>query len=147
MPDGSTSNATATQEVRKSASRDIATAIHPYTNLKAHETEGPLVITEGDGVFVCGEDGKRYLEGLAGLWCVSLGFSERRLAEAAYRQMLKLPFYHTFAHKATDIGIELAQKLLSIAPVPMSKAFFVNSGSEANDTVVKLVWYYNNAIC
>jgi len=129
-----------------SASRDIATTIHPYTNLKLHESEGPLVITEGDGVYVRGEDGKMYLEGLAGLWCVSLGFSERRLAEAAYRQMLKLPFYHTFAHKATDIGIELAEKLLSIAPAPMSKAFFVNSGSEANDTVVKLVWYYNNAL-
>ncbi len=129
-----------------SASRDIATTIHPYTNLKLHETQGPLVITEGDGVFVRGEDGKMYLEGLAGLWCASLGFSERRLAEAAYRQMLKLPFYHTFAHKATDIGIELAEKLLSIAPVPMSKVFFVNSGSEANDTAVKLVWYYNNAI-
>ncbi len=129
-----------------SASRDIASSIHPYTNLKTHETEGPLVITEGDGVFVRDEDGKTYLEGLSGLWCVSLGFSERRLAEAAYRQMLKLPFYHTFAHKATDIGIELAQKLLSIAPAPMSKVFFVNSGSEANDTVVKLVWYYNNAV-
>jgi 4-aminobutyrate--pyruvate transaminase len=129
-----------------SASRDIATAIHPYTNLKTHENEGPMVITEGDGVFVRGEDGKTYLEGLSGLWCASLGFSERRLAEAAYRQMLKLPFYHTFAHKATDIGIELAEKLLSIAPVPMTKVFLVNSGSEANDTVVKLVWYYNNAI-
>jgi 4-aminobutyrate--pyruvate transaminase len=129
-----------------SATRDIATAIHPYTNLKTHETDGPLVITEGDGVFVRDQDGKTYLEGLSGLWCVSLGFSERRLAEAAYRQMLKLPFYHTFAHKATDIGIELAEKLLSIAPEPMTKVFFVNSGSEANDTVVKLVWYYNNAL-
>ncbi len=129
-----------------SANRDIASSIHPYTNLKTHETEGPLVITEGDGVFVRDEDGKTYLEGLSGLWCVSLGFSERRLAEAAYRQMLKLPIYHTFAHKATDIGIELAEKLLSIAPAPMTKVFFVNSGSEANDTVVKLVWYYNNAL-
>jgi 4-aminobutyrate--pyruvate transaminase len=128
------------------AGRDIATTIHPYTNLKLHESDGPLVITGGDGVFVRGEDGKMYLEGLAGLWCCSLGFSERRLAEAAYRQMLKLPFYHTFAHKSTDISIELAEKLLSIAPVPMSKVFFVNSGSEANDTVVKLVWYYNNAL-
>ena len=125
---------------------DIASVVHPYTNLKVHQTQGPLVMTEGDGVFVRDEQGKTYLEGLAGLWCVSLGFSERRLAEAAYRQMLKLPFYHTFAHKATDIGIELAKKLLSIAPVPMSKVFFVNSGSEANDTVVKLVWYYNNAL-
>jgi 4-aminobutyrate--pyruvate transaminase len=146
MPDGPTSNATATQVASKSARRDIATSIHPYTNLKLHETEGPMVITEGDGVFVRDENGKSYLEGLAGLWCASLGFSERRLADAAYRQMLKLPFYHTFAHKAHDIGIELAEKLLGIAPVPMTKVFFVNSGSEANDTVVKLVWYYNNAL-
>jgi 4-aminobutyrate---pyruvate transaminase len=128
------------------AIRDIACTLHPYTNLKVHETEGPLVITGGDGVFVRDENGKSYLEGLAGLWNASLGFSERRLAEAAYRQMLKLPFYHTFAHKSTDIGIELAEKLLSLAPVPMSKVFFVNSGSEANDTAVKLVWYYNNAL-
>jgi 4-aminobutyrate--pyruvate transaminase len=130
----------------RSASRDIATSIHPYTNLKLHETEGPLVITAGDGVFVTDEDGKTYLEAMSGLWCTGLGFSERRLADAAYRQMLKLPYYHTFAHKAHDIGIELAEKLLSIAPVSMSKVFFVNSGSEANDTVVKLVWYYNNAL-
>src|SRR5580692_9559062 len=129
-----------------SAIRDIATTIHPYTNLKLHETEGPLVMTGGNGVFVSDEDGKSYLEALAGLWCVSLGFSERRLADAAYRQMLKLPYYHTFAHKAHDVGIELAERLLSIAPVPMSKVFFVNSGSEANDTIVKLVWYYNNAL-
>src|SRR5260221_11615470 len=128
------------------ASRDIATVIHPYTNLKVHETEGPMVMTGGDGVFVRDEDGKRYLEAMAGLWCASLGFSERRLAEAAYAQMLKLPYYHLFAHKSHDVGIELAEKLLSIAPVPMSKVFFVNSGSEANDTVVKLVWYYNNAL-
>ncbi len=132
--------------LRKSASRDIATSIHPYTNLKLHESAGPLVMTEGDGVFVRDEDGKTYLEGLSGLWCTNLGFSERRLAEAAYRQMLKLPYYHTFAHKAHDIGIELAEKLLSLAPVAMSKVFFVSSGSEANDTIVKLVWYYNNAL-
>jgi 4-aminobutyrate---pyruvate transaminase len=129
-----------------SAQRDIASTLHPYTNLKAHERDGPLVIAEGEGVFVRDEHGKKYLEGLSGLWNASLGFSERRLAEAAYRQMLKLPCYHTFAHKALDIGIELAEKLLSLAPVPMSKVFFVNSGSEANDTVVKLVWYYNNAL-
>src|SRR5579872_4260059 len=145
MAEGLTTEAVA-PVMTNSGSRDIATTIHPYTNLKLHETDGPLVITGGDGVFVHDEAGKRYIEGLAGLWCCSLGFSEKRLAEAAYRQMLKLPYYHTFAHKAHDIGIELAEKLLSIAPVPMSKVFFVNSGSEANDTIVKLVWYYNNAL-
>ena len=141
MPD--TTHAAA---LKSSASRDIATSIHPYTNLKVHESEGPMVITGGDGVFVIDENGNRYLEGLAGLWCVSLGFSERRLAEAAYRQMLKLPYYHTFAHKATDAGIALAEKLLSIAPAGLSKVFFANSGSEANDTAIKLIWYYNNAL-
>src|ERR1700680_4584525 len=123
MPDGSASNAAATLVASKSARRDIATSVHPYTNLKLHETEGPMVITEGSGVFVRDENGKEYLEALAGLWCVSLGFSERRLADAAYRQMIKLPYYHTFAHKAHDVGIELAEKLLSIAPAPVSKVF------------------------
>jgi 4-aminobutyrate--pyruvate transaminase len=132
--------------VRDSAKRDVATTIHPYTNLKLHEVEGPMVITGGEGVFVRDENGKTYLEGMAGLWCASLGFSERRLAEAAYRQMLKLPMYHTFLHKATDVGIDLAEKLLSLAPSGLSKVFFVNSGSEANDTAVKLVAYYNNAL-
>ncbi|MDX2102603.1 MAG: aspartate aminotransferase family protein [Alphaproteobacteria bacterium] len=126
--------------------RDIASFLHSYTNLAVHETQGPLVMTSGRGVFVRDDDGKEYLEGMAGLWCASLGFSETRLAEAAYRQMLKLPFYHTFAHKSTDVSIELAEALLAMAPVPMSKVFFVNSGSEANDTVVKFLWYYNNAL-
>ncbi len=130
----------------ESGRRDIASSIHPYTNLRLHETQGPLVITKGDGVFVTDEDGKSYLEAMSGLWCVSLGFSQPRLAEAAYQQMLKLPFYHTFAHKANDVGIELAEKLLAMAPAPMSKVFFTNSGSEANDSAVKLVWYYNNAL-
>src|SRR5260221_3328068 len=128
------------------ASRDIAHMIHPYTNLKTHETEGPLVITRGEGVFIYDDAGKQYLEGLAGLWCASLGFSEPRLAEAAYAQMKKLPYYHIFASKAHDVGIDLAEKLIKMAPAGMSKVFFANSGSEANDTVVKLVWYYNNAL-
>jgi 4-aminobutyrate--pyruvate transaminase len=128
------------------SSRDIAHFLHPYTNLKNHEKDGPLVITRGDGVYVMDETGKKYLEGMASLWCASLGFSERRLADAAYQQMLKLPTYNTFAGKTTDVGVDLAEKLLAMAPVPMSKVFFVNSGSEANDTVVKMVWYYNNAL-
>ena len=79
-------------------------------------------------MFVRDENGKEYLEGLAGLWCASLGFSEKRLADAAYRQMLKLPFYHTFAGKAHDTGIELAEKLLSIAPVQHVEGFLHQLG-------------------
>jgi 4-aminobutyrate--pyruvate transaminase len=128
------------------ASRDKAYYLHPYTNLKLHEDVGPLVIERGKGVYVYDETGKAYIEGLAGLWCTALGFGEERLVEAAARQMRKLPFYHAFGHKAHDPGIDLAEKLIGIAPVPMSKVFFTNSGSEANDTVAKLVWYYNNAL-
>ncbi len=128
------------------ASRDIAALVHPYTNLKVHQTDGPLVITRGDGVTIFDETGKSYIEGMAGLWCTSLGFGEERLAEAAMRQMQVLPTYHVFAHKSHEPGIELAERLLAMAPVPMSKVFFANSGSEANDTAIKLVWYVNNAL-
>jgi len=128
------------------ASRDIATVLHPYTHLRKHESEGPLVITGGKGVYVQDEAGKSYIEGLAGLWCTSLGFGEERLVEAAAAQMRKLPYYHVFAHKSHDVGIDLAERLLAMMPVKMSKVFFNNSGSEANDTAVKMVWYYNNAL-
>lgn len=127
-------------------SRDIAHHLHPYTNLKAHESVGPLVISSGKGVTVTDETGKEYIEGVAGLWCTSLGFDEPRLVEAAIRQMRTLPFYHAFAHKSHEPAIDLAERLIALAPVPMSKVFFACSGSEANDTAVKLVWYYNNAL-
>ena len=127
------------------AARDIAHIIHPYTNLKVHEQQGPLVITGGEGVFVRDDDGKHYLEGLAGLWCTSLGFNNSRLVDAAQRQMQRLPYMHTFAHRSTEPVIELASMLAAIGPEPLTKAFFVNSGSEAIDTAIKLIWYYNNA--
>jgi 4-aminobutyrate--pyruvate transaminase len=125
---------------------DINHYLHPYTNLSIHREVGPMVIERGEGVYVYDSEGNRYLEGLGGLFCASLGFSETRLADAADRQMRKLPFYHAFGHKSSEPSILLAEKLISMAPVPMSKVFFANSGSEANDTAVKLIWYFNNAI-
>jgi 4-aminobutyrate--pyruvate transaminase len=126
--------------------RDVATQLHPFTNLRRHESEGPLVITSARGVSVYDERGREYLEGVSGLWCTALGFGEERLVEAAARQMRRLPYYHLFGSKAHDVSIELAERLLGLLPVPMSKVFFANSGSEANDGAVKLVWYYNNAL-
>ncbi len=128
------------------AARDIANVLHPYTDLKAHLEVGPMIISRGEGVRVFDENGKGYIESVAGLWCASLGFSNERLAKAAYDQMLKLPFYHAFTAKSHEPMIDLAEMLIARAPVPMSKVFFANSGSEANDTAVKMVWYYNNAL-
>ena len=138
--------AAASKPADSTAARDIAYHLHPYTNLKRLQAEGPLVIARGEGVYVFDEDGKRYLEGLAGLWCASLGFSEPRLAEAAYRQMKRLPFYHSFTGKVPEVTVELAERLVAMAPASLGKVLFANSGSESNDTAVKLAWYYHNAI-
>ena len=126
--------------------RDVAHHLHGYTNARRHQEIGPLVVERGDGIYVHDIHGKRYIEAMAGLWSVGVGFSEPRLVEAATRQMKQLPFYHTFGHKSHGPVIDLAEKLVSIAPVPMSKVFFTNSGSEANDTVMKLLRYRSNAL-
>ena len=126
--------------------RDIAYHFHAYTDAVAHAEHGPQIMERGEGVFVFDTHGKRYVEAMAGLWSVAVGFSEERLIAAAEAQMRKLPFYHNFAHRAHDPAIDLAEKLVSMAPVPMSKVFFTNSGSEANDTVMKMIWYRANAL-
>ncbi len=128
------------------AARDIAHVLHPYTDLRAHQDVGPLVISRGEGVRVFDDAGKSYIDSVAGLWCASLGFSNERLVEAAAAQMRKLPFYHSFTAKSHEPAIDLAEMLIARAPVPMSKVFFANSGSEANDTAIKMVWYFNNAL-
>src|SRR5690242_1593459 len=125
--------------------RDIAFHMHSYTNAKKNEAEGSLVISHGKGVYIYDDDGKEYIEGLSGLWCLSLGYGEERLVEAAATQMRKLPYYHTFTQKVADVTVDLAERLVGMAPVPMSKAYFCNSGSEANDTAIKMIWFFNNA--
>lgn len=128
------------------AARDIANLMHPMTDARAHEKNGPLVITRGEGVRVFDDQGNSYIETVAGLWCASLGFDNARLVEAATKQMKQLPFYHAFTGRSHEPAIDLAEMLIERAPVPMSKVFFCNSGSEANDTAIKMIWYFNNAI-
>ena len=128
------------------AARDVRSVIHPFTDLAHHVEEGPMLLSRGEGVYVIDESGYRYLEGMAGLWCANLGFSEARLVETAREQMDRLPTYHMFGGKSHRPGIELAERLLAMAPVPMSKVMFTCSGSEANDTAIKLVRYYQHAI-
>ena len=128
------------------AAKDVRYVLHPYTNNVKHRERGPTIMGEGRGVRVTDDAGKEYIEAMAGLWCTALGFGEERLVEAATRQMRALPYYHLFAHKSHDPAIDLAERLCAMAPGRMDKAFFANSGSEANDTAIKLIWYYNNAV-
>ncbi|WP_422029794.1 aminotransferase [Reyranella sp.] len=126
--------------------RDQRYLVHQQTELKTYREQGGTLMARGNGIHVIDESGKEYIEAMAGLWCASLGFSEKRLAEAGYKQLLDLPYYHTFFDKGHLASVDLAEKLLSMAPKPMSRVLFQCSGSEANDAAIKLVWYYHNAI-
>ncbi len=128
------------------AAIDAAHHLHSYTNLRRNEAEGSLVLQRGKGIYVYDENGKEYIEGLAALWCAGLGFDEQRLVDAATKQMQTLPFYHNFSQKTHQPAALLAEKLTSLLPIPEAKVYFANSGSEANDTAIKIVWYYHNAI-
>ena len=126
-------------------SRDVEYHLHSYTHPKTLSDEGPHILTKGDGIHVYDETGKKFIEGMSGLWCASLGFSEKEIINTITEQLNKLPFYHSFAGKTADPAIRLAEHLIKISPVLMSKVFFANSGSEANDTAIKMIWYYNLA--
>ena len=127
------------------AVRDIETVIHPYTNLARHREVGPLILNEGRGIYLYDDTGKRYIEGMAGLWCTALGYGNQEIAEAGAEALRKVSFTHAFGGKSHDGVIELSEKLKEISLCPASKVLFGSSGSEANDMQMKLSWYYNNA--
>ncbi len=127
-------------------SKDVEFHLHSYSNPHKIAESGPLVISRGEGIYVFDINGTKYMEGVSALWYASLGFSESRLVDAAHQQMMKLPCYHSFGHKVTDVTVELAERLIAMAPVPMSKVYFANSGSEGNDTALKMVRFFNNAL-
>lgn len=127
--------------------RDVAFLLHPYTDAKKHAENGPLMIERGEGIHVIDSSGNRYIEAMSGLWSVGVGFTEKRLADVAYQQMLQLPYSHIFAGRSHNPAVDLAEKLMAMTSAwQMQRAFFTNSGSEANDTVLKFLWYRSNAL-
>lgn len=131
-----------TTELSPLASLDAAHSVHPHTHLRRHLDQGPLLITRGEGIYVIDEQNHRYLEAAAGLWCASLGFGNARLAEVAEKVMREIGYYHNFRSASTPAAAQLSAKLAGIAPAGMDKILLQSSGSEANDTALKLVWYY-----
>ena len=109
--------------------RDIASLVHPQTNLAAHLDIGPQVFTNGSGISITDDSGETFIDAAAGLWCASLGYASERLARVAYEQMRKMGYYHLYRHTSNENSVNLAEKLLQIAPVPMSKVFLQCSGS------------------
>ncbi len=125
------------------AARDAAFHIHSQTNPQLIERDGPLVVARGEGVRVFDAAGKGYLDAMAGLWCASLGFTNDRLAAAAAKQYAELGFYHTFFQRTQEGVATLAEKLVEMTGMEGGKAYFATSGSEANETMVKLAWVYH----
>lgn len=127
------------------ADLDRRYAFHPFTALTDHERTGPpVVIIAGQGARLTDERGRGYIDAMAGLWCVNAGYGRAEIADAIADQAKTLSYCHAFSSMSSDKPAMLAARLIEMAPVPMSKVFFGNSGSDANDTQVKLVWYYNN---
>ncbi len=116
--------------------------LHPFTDYKFLHAKGARVIVKAEGVYLYDSEGNRILDGMAGLWCVNVGYGRRELAEAAYRQMLELPYYNSFFQTAHPPAIELASQLVDLTPPQFNRVFFTGSGSEGNDTVVRLVRRY-----
>ncbi|WP_454857601.1 aminotransferase [Rhizobium binxianense] len=119
---------------------------HPFTALADHEKNGPIVIVKGEGVWLEDNHGRRYIDGMAGLWCVNVGYGRTEIADVLREQAVTLPYFHSFSSWGTDMPVLLAEKVIGHAPEGMSKVFFGQSGSDANDTQVKLVWYYWNSL-
>ena len=130
----------------KLSRKDKDFLFHPNTNLIAHQDSGPFILERGEGIYVFDTDGNKYIEGMAGLWCNALGHGNEELADAAMRQFKKFPYGNLFASKSHEPAIELAERLVELSPFNKAKVFFGSSGSDANDTQIKLFWYINNAL-
>ena len=125
---------------------DKKASFHPYTQLATHLKTGPTVIVSGEGVRVRDSHGGEYIDAMAGLWCVNVGWGRAEIADAISRQARELAFFHSFSSMANEPAIALAARVADLAPAPIGKAFFGCTGSDANDTNVKLIWYYHNLL-
>ncbi|MCE2516728.1 MAG: aminotransferase class III-fold pyridoxal phosphate-dependent enzyme [Alphaproteobacteria bacterium] len=121
---------------------DVSHHLHPFTDYKSMKAEGTRIITAADGHYIIDSDGNRILDAMAGLWCVNVGYGRQELVDAATKQMKALPYYNTFFKTSNAPAAALAKRLAEMAPDGINHVFFANSGSEANDTIVRMVRHY-----
>ncbi len=129
---------------RSLADLDRAHVFHPYTSIALQQANGPRLWAEGKGVWVRDADGREYLDAMAGLWCVAAGYGREEIADAMAEQARRLAYSHGFLANASEPAVRLASRIAALTPPGLDHVFFCNSGSEANDTIVKLVWYHWN---
>src|SRR5690349_13119763 len=121
---------------------DSAHYLHPFTDYKALAAKGARIVTRAEGVYIYTNDGDKILDGMSGLWCVALGYGRKELSDAAYKQLQELPYYNSFFQSATTPAIELARILKEVTPPQFNHVFYTGSGSEANDTLLRLIRRY-----
>ncbi len=124
---------------------DMAHHVHGQTNLRQHGEKGPVMITKGEGIYIWDDQGNRLIDGISGLGCTALGYSNERLITAATKQLQTLPYSPTFYNRSSLPSALLSEKLTSVAPGPLTRVLFQCSGSEANDAAIKIIWYSNIA--
>jgi putrescine aminotransferase len=136
------SSITPTRSTREWQAADAAHFLHPFTDFQGLARKGSRVITRADNIYLWDSDGNKLLDAMSGLWCVNVGYGQHALVDAAARQMLELPFYNAFFQTATPPAIALAELLSQVTPPQFKHVFFSGSGSEGNDTVVRMVRRY-----
>ena len=121
-------------------------SLYGFTDLPSVADRGAVVLTHGEGPYVFDVNGNRYLDANSGLWNMVAGFDHAGLIAAGQEQFARFPGYHAFFGRMSDQTVMLSERLVEVSPFPRGKVFYTNSGSEANDTVVKMIWYYNNVL-
>lgn len=128
---------------------DRESMLHPFTALKqfsSGEAGGPRIVTGGEGIRIRDRDGRELIDAFAGLYCVNVGYGRREIADAIHKQALELAYYHAYAGHSNEPAIELSKRVLAMTPGKMRRIYYGLSGSDANETLVKMVWYYNNVL-
>ena len=141
-PGAVTASGTSSRTTAQWQQADAAHFLHPFTDFQGLARKGARIITRADNIYLWDSDGQRILDAMSGLWCVNVGYGQQSLVQAATRQMQELPFYNAFFQTATVPAIELAELLAEVAPPGFEHVFFSGSGSEGNDTIVRMVRRY-----
>jgi putrescine aminotransferase len=141
-PAAQQSAAQASLNTRAIQELDAAHYLHPFTDSKALASEGARVMVKGKGIYVWDSEGKRLLDGMSGLWCMNVGYGRKSIADAVYAQMQQLPFYNSFFQTTNVPAVQLAAKLVELSPPQFNHVFFTGSGSEGNDTIVRMTRRY-----
>ena len=126
-------------DTRQLKALDQAHHLHPFTDLQDYSKQGGRIVSRAEHIYIYDSDGHQMLDGMSGLWCCNLGYSQQSIKDAIYAQLQELPFYNNFFNCSNQPATELARALVEVTPAQFNHVFFTNSGSEANDTNLRLV--------